>query len=106
MARLAVNNGLKLNDELGDVLSIILAGAENVSMQINQVAVASEEQSATAEQVSSNVESINNVANESAAVVQQIASASEDLNRLTENLQTLISSFRTEGSSSNYKKIT
>jgi len=106
MARVAVNNGLKLNDELGDVLSIILAGAENVSMQINQVAVASEEQSATAEQVSSNVESINNVANESAAVVQQIASASEDLNRLTENLQTLISSFRTEGSSSNYKKIT
>lgn len=96
VAKVAVNNGLKLNDELGDVLSIILAGAENVSMQINQVAAASEEQSATAEQVSSNVESINNVANESAAVVQQIASASEDLNRLTENLQNLVSAFRFE----------
>jgi len=93
-ARIAVNSGLKLNEELGEVLSIILAGAEDVAMQINQVAAASEEQSATAEQVSSNVESINNVANESAAVVQQIASASEDLNRLTENLQNLVSAFR------------
>jgi len=93
-ARIAVNSGLKLNEELGEVLSIILAGAEDVAMQINQVAAASEEQSATAEQVSSNVESINKVANESAAVVQQIASASEDLNRLTENLQNLVSAFR------------
>ncbi|MBU0473397.1 MAG: cache domain-containing protein [Bacteroidetes bacterium] len=97
-ARVAVGNGLKLNDELREVLATILSGAENVSMQINQVAAASEEQSATAEQVSSNVESINNVANESAAVVQQIASASEDLNRLTENLQNLVSAFRLDES--------
>jgi len=98
VARIAVGDGLKLNEELGDVLSMILRGAENVSIQINQVAAASEEQSATAEQVSSNVGSINNVANESAAVVQQIASASEDLNRLTENLQNLVSAFRLDES--------
>ena len=102
-AGVAVNEGLKLNDEVGVVLSSILSGAENVSTQINQVAAASEEQSATAEQVSTNVEAINNVANESASVIQQIASASEDLNRLTENLIGLVEQFKLDdkGSSLN-----
>jgi len=90
----AVNNGLHLNDEVGEVLTAILASIDNVTIQINQVAAASEEQSATAEQVSSNIEAINNVANESVSGVQQIASASEDLNRLTERLQELISRFK------------
>lgn len=93
-AEVAVNEGMKLNDEVGDVLSAILESAENVAQQITQVAAASEEQSATAEEVSTNIESINNVANESAAVVQQIATASEDLNRLTENLSQIVEQFR------------
>ena len=97
----AVNSGLKLNDEVGEVLATILAGAENVASQINQVAAASEEQSATAEQVSTNVEAINNVANESAAGVQQIASASEDLNRLTENLSGLVAQFKVHSGNQN-----
>ena len=90
----AVNNGLHLNAEVGEVLTAILESINNVTSQINQVAAASEEQSATAEQVSTNIEAINNVANESAVGVQQIASASEDLNLLTEKLQTLISKFK------------
>jgi methyl-accepting chemotaxis protein len=92
-AGVAVKSGMELNDEVGVVLTDILESVDDVSQQINQVAAASEEQSATAEQVSSNIESINNVANESAAVVQQIASASEDLNRLTENLSELVQQF-------------
>ncbi len=95
-AGIAVNNGILLNDEVGNVLSIILESAENVAMQISQVAAASEEQSATAEQVSANIEGINNVASESAAGVQQIASASEDLNRLTENLSQLVEQFKVD----------
>jgi len=93
-AQEAVSNGLKLNTEVGDVLSQILDSIENVTMQINQVAAASEQQSATAEEVSTNIEAINNVANESAAGVQQIASASEDLNRLTENLSKIVEQFK------------
>ncbi|MBU0457060.1 MAG: Cache 3/Cache 2 fusion domain-containing protein [Bacteroidetes bacterium] len=90
----AIKVGLSLNDQVGVVLNAILLSAENVSMQINQVAAASEEQSATAEQVSTNIEAINNVANESAAGVQQIASAAEDLNTLTDNLTQLVARFR------------
>ncbi len=93
-AGVAVKDGMRLNEEVGDVLSDILSSAENVSIQISQVAAASEEQSATAEQVSANVEGINNVANESAAGVQQIATASEDFNRLTENLSMLVEQFK------------
>ncbi len=100
-AGVAVSNGLELNDEVGEVLKAILEGTENVATQINQVAAASEEQSATAEQVSTNVEAINNVANESAAGVQQIASASEDLNRLTENLSGLVEQFKMDNSKNN-----
>ena len=77
-------------------IQYLLENAENVAIQISQVAAASEEQSATAEQVSTNIEGINNVANESAVGVQQIASASEDLNRLTENLSQLVEQFRVD----------
>ena len=100
-AQEAVSYGLKLNDEVGEVLSQILASVENVTMQINQVAAASEEQSATAEQVSTNIEAINNVANESATGVQQIASASEDLNRLTENLSKIVEQFKLDKNQNN-----
>jgi methyl-accepting chemotaxis protein len=99
-AGVAVKSGMELNDEVGVVLTDILESVDDVSQQINQVAAASEEQSATAEQVSSNIESINNVANESAAVVQQIASASEDLNRLTENLSELVQQFHIDNRNS------
>lgn len=92
----AVQDGLRLNDEVGAVLNAILSSVENVTSQIGQVAAASEEQSATAEEVSTNIEAINNVANESAAGVQQIASASEDLNRLTENLSSLVEQFKVD----------
>ncbi len=101
-ASAAVNHGLKLNDEVGEVLNEIMSSVENVTSQISQVAAASEEQSATAEQVSTNVEAINNVANESATVVQQIATASEDLNRLTENLSHLVEQFKIEGNQGGY----
>jgi len=100
-AQEAVKNGLQLNEEVGEVLSQILASVENVTMQINQVAAASEEQSATAEQVSTNIEAINNVANESATGVQQIASASEDLNRLTENLSKIVEQFKLDDNQNN-----
>jgi len=99
----AVKEGLRLNDQVGDVLGDILSSVDSVTGQISQVAAASEEQSATAEQVSTNVEAINNVANESAAGVQQIASASEDLNRLTENLSGLVAQFKVDNrNSQNY----
>ncbi len=83
---------LMLNAEKS--LEDIIAGSDKVMGAIEQVATASEEQSATVEEITKNVEGINLVAQESAAGVEQIAKASEDLNRLTENLQRLIQEFK------------
>jgi methyl-accepting chemotaxis protein len=89
----AVETGMKLTQEVENLLLTILDRSKKASVEIEQVAAASEEQSAAAEQISSNIDSINTVTNESAHGVQQIAQAAEDLNRLTENLQSLINNF-------------
>jgi methyl-accepting chemotaxis protein len=96
-----VDAGMTLIGEVEEVLKTILSSSENVSLEINQVAAASEEQSAAAEEISRSVEAINNVTVEQTAVNQQVAQASEDLNRLTENLKHLVSTFRIN-SATNY----
>ncbi len=89
----AVQDGKRITDALEQALAEILNSTEKVSSEIEQVASASEEQSATAEEVSINIEAINNVSHESASGVQQIAKAAEDLSNLTINLKNIISSF-------------
>jgi methyl-accepting chemotaxis protein len=92
-AKLSVEEGMKLTQEVDLVLNNILKETTNVSDVINQVAAASEEQSSSAEQISKNIESINSVTHESASGVEQIAHAAEDLSRLTLNLKNLIEKF-------------
>jgi methyl-accepting chemotaxis protein len=89
-----VEKGKELAKKAGESLKEIISASVSVVDDINQVATASEEQSATADQISKNIESISNVTNESSAGIQQVARAAEDLNRLTEGLQNLISAFR------------
>ena len=95
-AKDAVHSGIEINNQLDLVLKTILKSSEDVAAQIEQVASAGEEQSATAEEISKNIEGINNVTNESAAGLEQVARTAEDLTRLTENLQNLVSQFRFE----------
>lgn len=90
----AVNEGMKLTEEVAESLKQILIVNQKISDVVSQTAAGSEEQSAAAEQISKSVEAISSVAQESAASVQQIARASEDLNRLTLNLQDLVSRFK------------
>lgn len=97
-AGVVVEKGMQLTGEVEKVLQSILDSSENVSTEINQVASASEEQSSTAEEITKNVEAINGVTNETVIVIQQVAEASSDLNRLTENLETLVTAFKFNGS--------
>ncbi len=89
-----VINGKTLVTKAGEVIELIIEGAENVSNLSEQVAKASEEQSSSAEQISSNIEAIANVTNESAQGIEQIARSSEELQRLTENLEQLVHTFK------------
>ncbi len=86
--------GKKLAVQSGESLKDIITMSDQVINEVEQVASASEEQSATVEQISKNIAGINTVAQEAAVGVEQIARASEDLNRLTENLQDLVNQFK------------
>lgn len=101
-AKVTVENGMKLTEEVGHVLNEIRVGNNKVADIVYQVAAASEEQSSAAEQISKNIDSISSVTQQSASGIQQIAHASEDLNRLTLNLQELIAQFKIDKSAGNY----
>lgn len=63
---------------------------------INQIASASEEQSATSEQIAKNVTAISKVTGESAQRVEDVAHTSEGLAKLTEELRNLMAQFTIE----------
>jgi methyl-accepting chemotaxis protein len=93
-AKVAVKNGEQLTEGVGVVLSKIFDSTNSVAEEINQLAAASEEQSATAEQISKNLETINAVINQNSNGIQQIAGSSDQLRVITEQLNSLISAFK------------
>ena len=93
-AKLSVEDGMKLTEEVDIVLKDIYNGTNNVSNVINHVSAASEEQTSAAEEISKNIDGITTVTQQSASGTAQIAHAAEDLTRLTLNLQELIIKFK------------
>jgi methyl-accepting chemotaxis protein len=93
-AKESVDMGNKLNDEVEAALKSIFDSAQNVALEIDQVAAASEEQSTTSEQISRNIESISTVTNETASGIQDIARAAEDLNSLMVQLHGIVNRFK------------
>ncbi len=91
-----VSSGIELADRAGGALQEILQSSQDVLDMINQIAAASEEQSATSEEISKNVLAISSVTSESAQQIQDIAHSSDDLSKLTEHLSELINQFRVE----------
>ncbi|MGE5621373.1 MAG: methyl-accepting chemotaxis protein, partial [archaeon] len=71
-AKEAVVAGMKLTEEVAEVLGEILKGAHRATDVVLQVAAASEEQSSAAEQIAKNIEGISSVTQESAAGTEQI----------------------------------
>lgn len=89
-----VEQGKKLASQAGDSLKQIINATDKVLDVTNQVATASEEQSATSEEIARSIDMINTVSHQTAESVQQVAIATDDLNRLTNNLQNLINQFK------------
>lgn len=89
-----VNEGLVLADRAGESLRKIIDNATKAVDMINQIAAASEEQSATSEEISRSIEAISSVSAESASGIQQIAKAIDEMNQLTENLRNLTMKFK------------
>ena len=89
-----VNYGKELAGKAGESLDEIIDGSELVVELVDNIAIASEQQSSSSEEITKNIETIREVTHQSAVGVQQIAHTAEDLNRLTGNLQELINRFR------------
>ncbi len=87
-------NGKELANEAGKSLEDIITNSERVTDIVNQLASASEEQSAAGEQISQNITSITNVTVQTAEGINLINDASETLNRQTDYLKGLIEKFK------------
>jgi methyl-accepting chemotaxis protein len=89
-----VDKGRELADRAGNSLGEIVQVSQKVMDMIQQIATATEEQSAAAEQISKNVEHISSVTKETATGAEQSATAAEELNRQAEGLQQMVSKFK------------
>ncbi|MDD2337917.1 MAG: methyl-accepting chemotaxis protein [Geobacteraceae bacterium] len=78
----------------GQALQEILEQANAVTMQINQIATAAEEQTATTNEITNNIQQITEVVHETAKGSQESASAANQLSRLAEELQQLVGTFK------------
>ncbi len=90
----AVEKGTADASRSGHALQDILEQANAVTMQINQIATAAEEQTATTNEITHNIQQITEVVHETAKGSQESASAASQLSRLAEELQQLVGSFK------------
>lgn len=90
-----VQDGTSEAARSGEALKQILSQVDEVTLQINQIATAAEEQTATTGEISGNIGRITEDARMSSQYAQETTAAAETLNRLAESLISAIDRFRT-----------
>ncbi len=78
----------------GEALQEILAQVGEVTMQINQIATAAEEQTATTNEITNNIHSMTNITQEAARGASETATAANSLSGLAQELEMLVKRFR------------
>ncbi|GAB1371114.1 hypothetical protein MASR1M45_11760 [Candidatus Kapaibacterium sp.] len=91
-----VQSGIQLADRAGESLKQILTSTHEVLDMVNQIAAASEEQSATSEQISKNVIAISKVTADSTSRIEDVAKTADELAQLTEQLRDLVMTFKVD----------
>lgn len=86
--------GYELASHAGESLEKIITASQQVVEEVNQVAVASEEQSSVAEEISKNIDGIRMVAEQSAGNMTEISNAAGSLTNTTIELKELVEQFR------------
>lgn len=89
-----VENGTLEAAKSGQALQDILDQINSVAMQVNQIATAAEEQTATTAEISNNIQQITGVVHETAKGAQESAAAASQLSNLSEKLQILVGHFK------------
>jgi methyl-accepting chemotaxis protein len=90
----AVEKGTADAGRSGLALQEILEQANSVTMQINQIATAAEQQTATTNEITNNIQQITDVVHETAKGSQESASAANQLSRFADELQHLVGNFK------------
>jgi methyl-accepting chemotaxis protein len=89
-----VGSGTMEAAESGRALQEILQQINDVAMQVNQIATAAEEQTATTSEISNNMHQITEVVQQTSQGAQESASAAVQLNGNAEELQRLVQRFK------------
>jgi methyl-accepting chemotaxis protein len=78
----------------GDALRDILNQINTVTTEINQIAVASEQQTATTNEIANNIQQISLVMHDTSKMIQENADAASQLSHLSKELQTIVGKFK------------
>jgi len=89
-AALAVDRSTALADKAGDTLNEIVAFADDSSVQVQSIATASEEQSATAEEINRSTEDVNRISRETGQAMGEAARSVAGVNDMVQSLDDLI----------------
>jgi len=89
-----VEKGASSSMKSGEALQEILSQIGEVTMQINQIATASEEQTATTTEITSNIQQITDVIHQSANGAEETSAAAAQLAEQAQHLQDLVGKFR------------
>jgi methyl-accepting chemotaxis protein len=93
---LEVEKGVQKTSASGAALDEIIKLAENVGDMISQIATAATEQSATTEQINSNIAQISSTAQESSVAAEETVKACTDLSGRALDLQNIVTQFKLE----------
>ncbi len=91
-----VNSGVELASQAGESLKQIVDSIQNAADLIQQMASATEEQTSAAQTVTGNIESVAALSNQTNSKTGVSFDASQGLSALAEELQGLVSEFKTE----------
>ena len=89
-----VETGTEEAAKSGHALQEILSQVNDVAMQVNQIATAAEEQTATTSEISSNMQQITEVVQQTSQGAHESATAAAQLNGNAEELQRLVRQFK------------
>jgi methyl-accepting chemotaxis protein len=89
-----VVKGTEHSVKSGQALEQILERVNDVTMQINQIAIAAEQQTTTTGEITSNIQKITNVVQQTARGITETVSAAATLSLQAEELQRLVRQFK------------
>lgn len=92
----AVQGGAKA-ESTGRWLEAITASIGSISMEVNHIATAAEEQSATVGAITGNIGKVTDIVNDSAAGTQEFAAAASEMHLMAEELKRIVSGFNIDG---------